>query len=189
MLRNGEFIFSRQKLIAAGHDGNTLWTYPSDASGAYLLGLGRDDIIYARKYSGELVALDAQGHEIWTFSRPSVTWNQAPVTSPDGTLYAVGMQGPLFALSSHGTLEWSFNLPPSTAIQGYTPPLLSPDGVIYQALEDSVIALSPQRKLIWRMQLPSEARHRSLLALAPESTLYAVTDNSIVYAIQIRNLR
>ena len=190
MLHNGELIFSRgQRVFAADRDGNTLWTYPSDPmTGAYLVGLGLDDIIYARKASGELVALDAHGQERWVFNGGrSVTFSESPVTAADGTVYAVAMQGPLFGMTSNGTLKWAFNLPPSTTILGYTPPLLSREGVIYQLLENSVIALSPQRTVLWQMQLGGERHHRGFLALAPDSTLYAVMDNSVVHAIQTRN--
>ena len=190
MLHNGELIFSRgQRVVAADRAGNTLWTYPSDPlKVASLLGIGRDDVIYTSISSGELVALDPHGQETWTFhGGRSVDFNESPVAAPDGTLYVIGTQGPLFALASNGTFKWVFNLPASTTTQGYTPPLLSRDGVIYQLLENSVIALSPERKVIWRMQIPGEAGHRGFLAFAPDGTLYAVMDNSVVHAIQTRN--
>jgi len=189
MLRNEEFIFSRtQRLFAADRDGNTLWTYPSDPnSTAYLLGPGVGDMIYVRNSSSDLVALDSRGQEMWTFNGgPSVAFNENPVTAAGGTLYVAAAHGPLFALTSGGTLKWVFNLPPSTMNLGYTSPLLSSDGVIYQVLENSVIALSSNRELIWQLELP-EKGHRGFPALAPDGTLYAVMDNSVVHAIQTRN--
>jgi len=109
------------------------------------------------------------------------------VTAADGTIYAIAERGPLFALNSDGTEKWACNLPPTTNVQGYTSPVLSPDGVIYQVVDKSVIAISPWGKITWRMALPVEAHQRGFLALASDGTLYAAMDNSAVFAIQTRN--
>jgi len=190
MLHNGEFVFSRgQRMEAYDRAGNTLWTYPTDpVQTAMLTGLGPNGTIYAGGFFGELVALDANGAVKWTFKRGrSIGFNENPVTASDGSLYAVAAQGALFALASNGTFRWAFPLPPTTAIMGNTPPVLSREGVIYQALDDRVIALSPERKVIWQIRLPGASNHRRFLALAPDGTLYAVTDDSFVSAIQTRN--
>lgn len=190
MLHNGELIFSRdQQIYATDRHGNPLWTYPPDPlSSTYLLGVGPDDTIYARRFSGELVVLNSQGSVRWSFREQSSTgFNESPVTAPDGTLYVIAAQGPLFALAPDGTLKWKFALPPSTTVMGYTAPVLGSDGRIYQALEDRVIALSPQGKMLWQLQLPGEARHRGFLTLAPDGTLYCVMDNSFVHAIETGN--
>ena len=190
MLHNGDFVFSRgQQLFAADRQGNQLWTYPPDHMGvAYLLGVGPNDTMYAENFSSELIALNPAGELNWTFDGGRVGFTEPPVTAINGTVYAVSGRGRLFSLTSDGALKWSFNLPPSTSVLGYTPPVLAADGAIYQALEGRVIALSPERKVLWEMPLPSgEPGHRTFLDLAPDGTLYAVTDNSYVYAIQTRN--
>jgi hypothetical protein len=70
---------------------------------------------------------------------------------------------------------------------GYTAPALAPDGTIYQLLEDRVLAISPQGKLLSELQLPGEPHHRGFLTLSADGTLYAVMDNSFVHAIRIAN--
>jgi sugar lactone lactonase YvrE len=70
---------------------------------------------------------------------------------------------------------------------GYTAPVLAADGTIYQLLEDRVLAISPQGKLLSELRLPGEPRHRGFLAPSADGTLYAVMDNSFVHAIRIAN--
>jgi len=190
MLQKADFVFSLgQRIFAADSEGNTLWSYPADSfKSAYLLGVGLGDTIYVSKSAGELTALESRGQEKWTFNGGrSIAFSASPVAAVDGTLYVVAERGPLFALNSDGTEKWAFNLPPTTNVQGYTSPMLSPDGVIYQLVDKGVIAISPLGKMIWQMPLRAEAHQRGFLAIARDGTLYAAMDNSAVFAIQTRN--
>jgi hypothetical protein len=54
-------------------------------------------------------------------------------------------------------------------------------------LEDRVLAISSQGKMLWQLQLPGEPRHHGFLVLAADGTLYAVMDNSFVHAIGTAN--
>jgi len=191
MLKSGRIIFSRdQRIIATDRDGNTLWTYPADnLNAAYFLGAGPDETIYLRKnFAGELVALEPDGNVKWTFNGdPKMGLNEPPVTAADGTVFIIGARGPVYALTADGMLKWKFRLPPSTTATGYAASVLGGDGTIYQLLEDRVIALSPQSKMMWQLQIPGELHRRGFLALAADGTLYAAMDDSMVYAIQTRN--
>jgi len=191
MLKSGELIFSRdQRIIATDRDGNTLWIYPADnLNVAYFLGAGPDETIFVRKsFASELVALEPDGNVKWTFNGGAeVGFNEPPVTAADGTVFITGVRGPVFAFAADGTLKWKFRPPPSTTAAGYTAPVLGSDGTIYQLLEDRLIALSPQGKMIWQLQVQSEPHHRGFLVFAADGTLYAVMDDSMVYAIKTRN--
>jgi outer membrane protein assembly factor BamB len=185
LLRNHELIFSRdQHIVASDMRGNILWTYPSATQGtAYFLGAGPDDVIYARKFSGEMVALYFDGTIKWKLVGVG-GFNENPVRAADGTLYVIAPQGPLYAIDRRPRLKWKFPLPPSTSVMGYSAPVVAPDGTIYQLLEDRVLAISPQGKLFSELPLPGEPRHHGFLALSPDGTLYAVMDNSFVHAIR-----
>jgi hypothetical protein len=65
--------------------------------------------------------------------------------------------------------------------------VLGASGAIYQLLEDRVLAISSQGKMLWQLQLPGEPRHHGFLVLAADGTLYAVMDNSFVHAIGTAN--
>ncbi len=191
MLKSGRIVFSRnQRIIATDREGNTLWTYPADnLNAAYFLGAGPDETIYVRKsFASELVALDVDGNVKWKFNGGSeVGFNEPPVTAPDGTIFITGVRGPLFAITADGMLKWKFRLPANPTAEGYATPVLGSDGTIYQLLEDRVIALSPRGKMIWQLQVPGEPHHHGFLLSASDGTLYAVMDDSMVYAIQTRD--
>lgn len=191
MLKSGQIVFSRdQRIVATDRDGNTLWTYPADnRDAAYFLGAGQDETIYVQKsFASELVALDVNGNVKWTFSGgPEIGFNEPPVTAADGTVFITGVSGPIYAIAPDGTLKWKFPLPATTMAEGYAAPVLGGDGTIYQLLEDRVIALSPQGKMMWQVQVPGEPHHRGFLVLASDGTLYTLMDDSMVYALQTRN--
>ncbi|HEX6824442.1 MAG TPA: PQQ-binding-like beta-propeller repeat protein [Candidatus Sulfotelmatobacter sp.] len=186
LLRNHELVFSRdQHIVASDLRGNILWTFPSAAQvTAYFLGSGPDDVIYARKFSGEMLALYFDGTIKWKLDGVG-GFNESPVRAADGTLYVVAPQGPLYAIDPRPGLKWKFPLPPSTSVMGYTAPVVAPDGTIYQLLEDRVLAISPNGKLLSELPLPGEPRHRGFLALSADGTLYAVMDNSFLHAIKV----
>ena len=188
LLRNHEVVFSRdQHIVASDIRGNVLWTFPPGTQGtAYFLGSGPDDVIYARKFSGEMLALYFDGTIKWKLEGVG-GFNESPVRALDGTVYVITPQGPLYAIDPRPRLKWKFALPPSTSVMGYTAPALAPDGTIYQLLEDRVLAISPQGKLLSELQLPGEPHHRGFLTLSADGTLYAVMDNSFVHAIRIAN--
>lgn len=190
LLRQHELVFSRdQHIVASDMRGNILWTFPAGNQGtAYFLGSGPDDVIYARKFSGEMLALYFDGTIKWRLEGVG-GFNESPVRGLDGTLYVIAPQGPLYAIDPRPRLKWKFALPPSTSVMGYTAPALAPDGTIYQLLEDRVLAISPQGKMLSELRLPGEPGHRGFLALSREGTLYAVMDNSFVHAIRIANAR
>ena len=122
ILRDGELVFSRdQQIIATNKRGNILWIYPPDDRGAaYALGLGVDDVIYVRSFSGDLLGLYFNGSTKWTFhGEPAAGFNEPPVRAADGTLYVVAPQGPLFAFAPDAKLKWRFPLLPSTTVVGY----------------------------------------------------------------------
>jgi outer membrane protein assembly factor BamB len=190
ILRNGELVFSRdQQIIATNKRGSIRWIYPPDNRGAaYALGSGTDDVIYARSFSGDLLGLYFNGSTKWTFhGGPATGFNEPPVRAADGTLYVVAPQGPLFAFAPDARVKWKFPLPPSTTVVGYSTPVLGASGAIYQLLEDRVLAISSQGKMLWQLQLPGEPRHHGFLVLAADGTLYAVMDNSFVHAIGTAN--
>jgi outer membrane protein assembly factor BamB len=188
LLSNHEVVFSRdQHIVASDMRGNVLWTFPPGTQGtAYFLGSGPDDVIYARKFSGEMLALYFDGTIKWKLEGVG-GFNESPVRALDGTVYVITPQGPLYAIDPRPRLKWKFALPPSTSVMGYTASALAPDGTIYQLLEDRVLAISPQGKLLSELQLPGEPHHRGFLTLSADGTLYAVMDNSFVHAIRIAN--
>jgi outer membrane protein assembly factor BamB len=190
LLREHELIFSRdQHIVACDMRGSILWTFPPGTQGtAYFLGSGPDDVIYARKFSGEMVALYFDGSIKWRLEGVG-GFNESPVRGLDGTLYVIAPQGPLYAIDPQPRLKWKFALPPSTSVMGYTAPALAPDGTIYLLLEDRVLAINSQGKLLSELRLPGEPGHRGFLSLSHDGTLYAVMDNSFVHAIRIANAR
>jgi outer membrane protein assembly factor BamB len=188
MLPNGTFLFDKDEhTVATDRSGTTLWTYPLDSGdGARLVGAAGRSVFAVDLMKGFTVLDASDGSVRWTFNgEPVVGFDSPPAIAADGTIYAVGARGPLFAFAPDGSLNWKFLLPEKTTTgHGYAPPLVGSDGTIYLLLEQAVIAVSSQGKLVWEQKLPGPAIDLGFLLLAADGTLYVVTDTAMVHAVQ-----
>lgn len=109
-----------------------------------------------------------------------------PVFSPDSkTLYIPTSTpgGNLFAIDvSSGEFKWVFAIPKITYGGGA---LVSPDGTIYQCVEDATInnvyAIRPDGSEKWSLKLDNKIGASP--ALSADGTLYCLTNKSTLYAI------
>ena len=166
-------------------DGAELWRFETKGPGALPKGaifaspsIGADGTVYiAGLYDPNLYALNpADGSVKWVCRFPANSvdastggWPFAsPVVAEDGTIYQTLLYDPnLYAIEpADGTIRWSVNLcdprmfggstKAPTASDGWSEPVLGPDGTIYVSLDDRYLrAVHPSGVLLWVTQLGS----------------------------------
>jgi outer membrane protein assembly factor BamB len=119
------------------------------------IAVGADGTLYAcavdepggeRRVNSRLIALTLDGSYKWEFRTKTLSLNRAtPVIATDGTVYFGSGDGTLYALSSDGTKRWAVNTnAPIVAT------ILSEDGTVYVLNSATLIAVSPEGKLLTR---------------------------------------
>ena len=160
------------KLHAVGRKGRPLWTYSTEgliyASPALAAGQ-----IYACSEDGMIYALAPDGNELWSFETDGFAMIYGAIFATaqigaDGTVYVAGVYDPnLYALEPNdGSIKWarSFEAPldpcdPNsrmTAGWPFAPPVVAPDGTIYQTLlyNANLYAVEPETgATIWSTDL------------------------------------
>ncbi len=166
-------------------DGAELWRFKTRGPGALPTGaifaspsIGADGTVYvAGLYDPNLYALNpTDGSVKWVCRFPPTSadsstggWPFAsPVVAADGTIYQVLLYDPnLYAIEpADGTIRWSVNLcdprlfggstKAPAASDGWSEPVLGPDGTIYVSLDDRYLrAVHPSGVLLWVTQLGS----------------------------------
>jgi outer membrane protein assembly factor BamB len=200
LLNDGVIAFvSGRQLFAVNRDGRALWNYPRDSALTYdprlagnsppqiwvdnPIAVGSDETLYVgSRLNQRFMAFTPNGTVKWAFDVGMQPFRSSPVIAADGTIIAVTMQQLLYAFAPDGTLKWKFQLPISTNGSLHAAPLLGGDGTIYVLNEEKLIALSLEGKMLWELPLPGAFGGSP--ALAPNGTLYAVTVQGTVYAVQ-----
>ena len=182
----GLLVYAGAGRVDAGDSsGRTIWQYPPIVPplttdyllknggrapvGNFLLdsgiAMGRTSL-YAGAHGSSLVAISFSGTLQWEFKVPGpVTIRATPVIAEDGTIYLGCDNGSLFAFDPSGSQKWTMHA--GNAVS--TTPVLAQDGTIYVLAEDRLAAISPDGKLLSKLDLPGG---RAAATLAPDGTLY-----------------
>ncbi|MEM8486323.1 MAG: PQQ-binding-like beta-propeller repeat protein [Bacteroidota bacterium] len=132
----------------------------------------------------ELVALDLDGEELWSFTfnnldaPPAVEISgivSTPAVGTNGTVYIGSLDNNLYALNPNGTLQWSLD----TGDQVFSSPTISPDGTIFiGSRSGNVFAVNPDGSVRWVAATQGEIL--SSVAVGPDGSVYVgATDNRL----------
>jgi hypothetical protein len=116
-----------------------------------------------------LFAFNPQGALEWKFpSKGEIDGeiDDAPAVGSDGAIY-FGTEGQTFyAINHDGSLRWRFI---TQEQYGEASPLIAPNGLIYFAADESILALSPEGNIAWIFHGEDNMSH----ALGADGTIYA----------------
>lgn len=187
VLKEGVLVFvSESRLVAVDRDGKTLWTWGNSQLESQVdtpIAVASDETLYAgSRLDQNFVALDAHGALKWSFNAKDQGFRSSPVIASDGTIYVITFEDLLYALTSDGAEKWRFQLPKAVNGEQHVAPVLGSDGTIYLLVEQRLIALSPERRLLWA--LPLGGTFGGSPALANDGTLYVATLEGGLYAVQ-----
>jgi outer membrane protein assembly factor BamB len=196
----------------AASDGSELWRFKTKGPGVLPNGaifaspsIGPDGTVYASGlYDPKLYALNpADGSVKWSCPFPNTStdpntggWPFAsPVVAADGTIYQTLLYDRhLYAIEpADGAIRWSVELPdlgipvtPNRTIpadgDGWSEPVLGPDGTIYMSLDDRYIhAVDPKGTIKWSKSFGQVGGFT--LVVDTTSTVYAAGDDGFLYVV------
>jgi outer membrane protein assembly factor BamB len=198
-------------VYALDPNGAELWQFTTGGPGALLNGaifaspsLGADGTVYAAGlYDPNLYALHpADGGVKWVCRFPPNSddpntggWPFAsPVVGVDGTIYQTLLYDQhLYAIEPYaGIILWAVDLceprlfgPPSGALRnsdGWSEPVVGPDGTIYVSLDDPYLrAVDPRGVIKWVTQLGEVGGFT--LTVDRKGMIYAAADDGYVYVV------
>jgi outer membrane protein assembly factor BamB len=124
-------------IYALNPNGNLIWD-SSVGTNASSPVVAKDGTIYiGSSASDELVALNSDGSEKWTFQSEGDV-NYAPAIASDGTIYFGCTDGVFYAVDSFGRLKWSHDT--DTLDNAFrSSPNIAPDGTVYIGSYDNNI--------------------------------------------------
>jgi len=198
ILPNGLIVFPGVgRLDAAEAGGRTSWQYPvmnpplttdmlmkngghPPAGNFWLesgIALGATGTLYAAAGGSHLVAISPAGTLQWEFKTPGNSTNRAtPVIGGDGTIYFACGDGHLYAVNADGAQKWALQTGASIAAT----PLLAEDGTVYVLSSRELLAVSPEGKLVARVDFPGG--DKSSPTLGPDGTLYVAAHTGRIVA-------
>jgi len=196
----------------AASDGVELWRFKTQGPGVLPNGaifaspsIGPDGIVYVGGlYDPTLYALNpADGSVKWSCRFPDTSkdpntggWPFAsPVVAEDGTIYQTLLYDRhLYAIDpADGAIRWSVEFPdlgipvtPNLTIpadgDGWSEPVLGPDGTIYASLDDRYIhAVDPKGTVKWSRSFGQVGGFT--LAVDKTGTIYAASDDGFLYVV------
>lgn len=198
-------------LYALNPDGTELWRFRTKGAGALLRGavfaspaLGTDGTVYvAGMYDPNLYALNpADGTVKWVCRFPPNSedpntggWPFAsPVVADDGTIYQTLLyDSHLYAIEpTDGTIRWSVDLcdpnlfdkdvEVSTDSDGWSEPVLGPDGTIYVNLDDPYLrAVDPAGIVKWARPFGDVGGFT--MVVDNTGMVYAASDDGFIYLV------
>jgi outer membrane protein assembly factor BamB len=193
-----------------GAQTNTLkWTYQLGAwiyqEGDYYYSppvIGADGTIYIGSAGGTVYAIDLNGGLKWSYQTESAI-HSSPTIGTDGTIYVATDNGTVYALDpnprSDQRVKWA--LPTTKDFPLYSSPVIGEDGTIYVgSLDGNVYAIDLNGRLKWSYQTKSSSSLigtgdqiytkspiRFSPAIGTDGTIYVVTDDGTVYALDPNN--
>ncbi len=184
----GGVVGSRRVNVADAIDPG--WSLPL-STGAVTGGLtvGQDGLVYvgSTDFSADTTtwyAVTSEGTIGWSVKLP-LSSPTIPAIGADGTLYIESRtnrpyRGRMVAVAPGGTIRWMIDTHPDDS---NLTPAIGPDGTIYNAGGDRLMAISPDGEVLWTFQV--EARHfqYSSPAVAQDGTVYVGGYNDLLYAI------
>jgi parallel beta-helix repeat protein len=199
------------KLYALARDGSELWTFQTKGCSIVPTGsifaspaIGADGIVYiAGLYEPNLYALDPNDGSVkWVCSRRTGWSYASPVVAENGTIYQTMLFEPnLYAIEpNNGAIIWAKSLvedlinpssgwfDPSYAknyggyADGWSEPVLGPDGTIYVSFDDPYLrAVEPNGSIKWVTPLGTLGGFT--LTVGSNGLIYAAGDDGYMYVL------
>lgn len=173
-------------LVAVSGEGVILWRYwLGDIKSVHLVP-GPDNLLYItinpnkvdRLSRGKVLVINSEGNSLWSFS---LAFNNltAPAVSGHGLLYLCA-GGKLFALNQEDGKEvWSQTLSKSSS----RPAVDENSRRVYLGTDDNrLLAVTPQGRLDWDLQLDGKAAWQPLIS--PAGDIYVTTNKGTLYKIK-----
>jgi outer membrane protein assembly factor BamB len=172
-----------EMFYALHRDGSVAWSYHLEN---HLVEsspvVGPDGTVYLAASNpqtggGRVVALRADGSELWSFDTRS-RMPSSPALGPDGTLYVGARNGNLYALDPDGTLKWQIPLGSVDSSAA-----IGSDGTVYLGAGSSYQALSPaDGSQLWSFS-PVDGQADSTPALGTGGRIYVTSNSNELYAL------
>ncbi|MBI5354575.1 MAG: PQQ-binding-like beta-propeller repeat protein [Chloroflexi bacterium] len=124
-----------------------IWNVPLEGGAAGKPSISADGTIYVSSTNKILTAIDPNGKIIWESPLDEIAVG-APALTSDGRVIVADSQGYITSFDVKGNRLW--RLRASTGRQATSGPIVDAQGNIYVTLVDTVAALSPEGKLLWR---------------------------------------
>lgn len=197
---DGGIVLARSKVQKYSREGQLVWTYSSGLDWTRCPAIGSDGTIYllgsnhhTDGMTDELdetavLAVSADGTEIWrTFIATDRTAN-GPIISPDGRLY-VTTGSRLMAFTLDGEQPWEFDTG-CEYVSNYVAPGIAPDGTVYFANEDAdgadvLFAINRDGSEKWRCPYGGDA---SAILVGDDGTVLVVGCNALTAISPTGNL-
>jgi outer membrane protein assembly factor BamB len=198
ILPNGVIVYSGVGRIDAVYSGGkTVWQYPAMdpplsvdmilKTGGHIppgnfwldsgIAVGADGTLYTCAVDSRLVGIASSGSYKWEFKTKTHSNNRAtPVIATDGMIYFGSGDGTLYALNSDGTQKWAVD----TGGTIVATPMLAEDGTVYVLNGASLLAVSPEGKVIAKTAVSGGVE--SSPTLAPDGTVYVASRGGKILA-------
>lgn len=199
MLPNELIVYTDAgRLSAVDSTGRTQWQYPvmnppvtTDLllkNGGHIpvgnfwldspMAVGYDGTIYLCAVDSRLIALTPEGSVKWEFKTKTRSVNRAsPVIAADATIYFASGDATLYALQADGTQKWALDMPGGSIS---ATPMIAADETIYVVSGSTLVAVSPEGKLL--EEAPLDGTVASSPTLAPDGTVYAASRSGKIIA-------
>ncbi len=181
------YVASTSSIVAVSADGKEEWSFPTGGKTLFGPTLGPDGTIYQGSWDRSLYALNPDGTKKWQFKTAGAV-SYPPTLAPDGTIYLGGgdaHSGPdrfLYALAPNGQLKWQLD----TGALRVGSPAIGSDGLLYVPASPALLVVNPEGQLKWAKRPDQEIKELTGIispALGPDGTIYSVTSQGIVFAI------
>lgn len=123
-------------------DGSLAWSAPTDELCANSTAIGRNDEVIVTDDNGNVLCLDANGSQRWSLALHTSGEN-TPCVAEDSTIIVYDVSGHVYGVGDDGGLLWDFSIFDSLGLDrrlprrlegdGYTSPVIGPNGDLYLA--------------------------------------------------------
>jgi peptide/nickel transport system permease protein len=145
-------------------DPKPVWTY--QAPGPFIGGpvVDRDGNLYLTGTDRMIYSVNSSGALRWKVQLPKqpVGW---PALDEDGNIIIADEVGNLTQLNREGKLRWEYLGDPPDV--GLSSPIVGPQGTIYYAVRDFLVAVTPQGERLWQIRIPTYSFTSPLPRLSP----------------------
>jgi peptide/nickel transport system permease protein len=125
-----------------------VWSVPIPGGASGGPAVNAEGVVYIAGLDQFLLAIDPTGVILWQYPLIAVPVG-GPALDEDGNIYVADYGGGVTAVSPAGDLLWHTQA--SSVREATAGPIVSPSGMIYVTIIDTVAALSPDGELVWRV--------------------------------------
>ena len=124
------------------------WSVPIPGGPSGGPAVNSEGVVYIAGLDQVLLAISPAGDILWQASLEAVPVG-GPALDGQGNIYVADSDGGVTAISPLGDILWHTSA--STVREATAGPIVSPSGMVYVTIIDTVAALSPEGDLVWRV--------------------------------------